>query len=292
MRQLLCLFLLFSALSPLAAQEFSGGFRAGLNFITFNGDAEMSADGSTTYESFNNTTGFHVGATFALAFTDLLGIKAELMYSQKGAERNFAENTPSYFYLYNNDEDIAGTPFGGALEAQIDVVNSYIDIPVTAYYKIGIFELEAGASMGLLVNSRASGGYTYDNTIFGNDPVVFNVEGSYFSDDAGSAGVEVRNTVPRGNPGVLLPQVVSVYYNNDSDESAYRRLDFAVIAGVNVFLNSGVFVGLRYQHGLTDVTKGENDLRISRQDLLSEREYNTDDRDYTRNVQASVGFRF
>lgn len=292
MRHLLSLILLLSVFSSVCAQGFSGGFRAGLNFITFDGDVEMSPDGETTYESLSNTTGFHVGATFAYAFTDLVGIKAELMYSQKGAERRFAENTPSYFYLYANDEDLQGLPFGGALEAQIDVVNSYIDIPLTAYYKIGIVELEAGGSMGLLVNSRASGGYTYNNTVFGSNPVVFNVEGSYFRDEAGGGGVIVRDVNGRGNPPVLLPQVISVYYNNDNDAAVYRRLDFAAVVGVNVFLNSGLFVGLRYQHGLTDLTRGENDLRISREDLQSNREYNTDDKDYTRNVQASVGFRF
>jgi hypothetical protein len=292
MRLLLSFALLLSALFPVCAQEFSGGFRAGLNFITFDGDVEKSPDGETTYESLTNTTGFHVGATFALAFTDLVGIKAELMYSQKGVERRFAENTPSYFYLYANEEDRVGVPFGGVLEAQIDVVNSYIDIPLTAYYRIGIVELEAGGSMGFLVNSRATGGYTFNNTVFGADPVVFNVEGSYFRDEAGGGGVTVRDTEVRGNPGVLLPQVVSVYYNNDNDAAVYRRLDFAAIVGVSVFLNSGLFVGLRYQHGLTDLTKGENDLRVSREDLLSDREYNTDDKDYTRNLQASVGFRF
>jgi hypothetical protein len=72
--------------TSLFAQGFSGGFRAGLNFISFDGDQEMSADGSVTFEEFTQTTGFHVGATFAFAFTDLVGVKADLMYSQKGGQ--------------------------------------------------------------------------------------------------------------------------------------------------------------------------------------------------------------
>ena len=75
--------LLFSSLGSLSAQGFSGGFKAGLNFSTFDGDAEVDESGNIL-ETFNNTTGFHVAATFAYAFTDLFGVKADLMYSQKG----------------------------------------------------------------------------------------------------------------------------------------------------------------------------------------------------------------
>ena len=71
--------LLTLACTCVRAQQFSGGFRAGLNFISFEGDAETDADGMTL-ETFNRTTGFHVGATFAYQITDLFGFKADLMW--------------------------------------------------------------------------------------------------------------------------------------------------------------------------------------------------------------------
>ena len=86
MRSLFTLLLISLLCTCGRAQGFSGGFRAGLNFITFSGPVEMSEDGQTAYERKNRTTGFHVAATFAYQFTDLVGIKADLMYSQKGAE--------------------------------------------------------------------------------------------------------------------------------------------------------------------------------------------------------------
>ncbi len=293
MRNLLLTTLLISCLSPLFAQEFSGGFRAGLNFNTFDGDQEMSSDGTLTFEEFAATTGFHVGATFALGFTDLFGVKANFMYSQKGAQKNYTD-MPSFFYLYLDENDTDGTVSFGELDGEIDVVNSFIDIPVMAYYRIGPFEIEGGASMGFLVNSRASGGMSYAGTRVGRgEDVIFNVEGSYFSDDAGFGGIGARSETPLpGTTNVFLPAVVSTYYNSNSDASLYRRLDFALIGGIGVFLNNGLFLGARYQHGLSDVTRGENDLRLTNETEVEGREFNTDDKDYSRSFQASVGFRF
>lgn len=277
----------------LFAQEFSGGFRAGLNFISFDGDREMSADGSVTYEEFTRTTGFHVGATFALAFTDLVGVKADLMYSQKGGERRY-QDTPSFFYLYAGQADSEGVINLATLNSEVDVVNSYIDIPVVGYYRIGIFELEAGASMGFMVNSQASGGKTYTNTRFGSpdNQIVFNVDGSYFSDEAGGAGVLGFSTTPLPGTTVFPPEVISAYYNNSSDDPLYRRFDFGLVGGINIFLNNGLFLGGRYQHGLTDLTRPDNDLRLVKEVLGDGREFNTDDKDYSRSFQASIGFRF
>jgi len=292
MRQLLFSVLLSAiAVLPLSAQEFSGGFRAGLNFITIDGPAEMSQDGSVTYETFNNTTGFHVGATFALAFTDLFGVKADLMYSQKGYETVY--DGPSYFYLYANAEDNDGTIIFGDRQSELDVVNSYIDIPVTAYYRIGPVELEGGFSAGLLVNSRVSGGQTYQTVRYGLDnDIIFNVEGNFGRDNAAGAGILSRSTVPLPNTDVLPPDVISAYYNSNNDDHLYRRLDFGAIVGVSFYLNNGLFVGARYQHGLTDITNGENDLRTTLDGATTERQFNTEDEDNYRSLQVSVGFRF
>jgi hypothetical protein len=279
--------------TSLFAQEFSGGFRAGLNFISFSGDQEMSADGSVTFEEYTKTTGFHIGATFALAFTDLVGVKANLMYSQKGG-RQFYSDAPSFFYLYSGPEDTQGEVNFATLNSEIDVINSYIDIPLVGYYRIGIFELEAGASMGFLVNSRVSGGKTYTNTRFGgpDNEITLNVEGSFFSDEAGGAGVIGRSATPLPGTSVFPPEIVSSYYNNGNDDPLYRRFYFGGIGGLNVYLNNGLFVGGRYQYGLTDLTRPENDLRLVNEIQVGGRELNADDKDYSRSFQASIGFRF
>ncbi len=297
MRNRFSFFLILTCLSftSLFAQEFSGGFRAGLNFNTLAADAEtceqcMDVD---SYESFNRTTGFHVAATFALAFTDLVGIKADLMYNQKGVEKRF--DGPSFFYLYADENDVEGAFNFANLNGEVNYVNSYIDIPVTAYYRLGKFEVEGGVSMGFMVNSRASGGLTYETdelSPFGNRVFVFNVDGSLYSDEAGGGGVVSRGLESLPGASQPLPDVISGYYNSNSNEPLYRRLDFGLVVGASVYLNNGLFIGARYQHGLTDVTNGENDLRITNEAPIAGREFNTDDEDYNRSIQASVGFRF
>lgn len=249
----------------------------------------MAADG-TTVESFNGATGFHVGATFALAFTDLIGVKADFMYSQKGGEIRF--EGPSYFYLYADRNDVQGDVIFGDAVIERSIVNSYIDIPMVAYYRLGPLEIEGGFSAGFLVSSRVTGGATYNTPTFGlENDIIFSVDGNYLSDLAGGGGV-ISTEGTMLNTGATAPGVVSAYYNSDRDDPLYRRLDFGLIAGVSYFLNSGLYLGLRYQHGLTDITKGENDLRILDDDLLEGREFNSDDEDFTRSIQASVGFRF
>ncbi len=291
MRHFLLLILPLAFSLSVSAQEFSGGFRAGLNFISFSGDQEMSSVSDATYETFNRTTGFHVGATFALAFTDLVGIKADLMYSQKGGEIRY--EGPSYFYLYANQDDLEGSLIFGDRNSEYDVVNSFIDIPLTAYYRLGPLEIEGGFSAAFMVNSRVSGGATYNTNTFGIDnDIVFNVDGNYFQDGAGGAGVISRSSTPLPRTDVLPPDVISAYYNSNSNEKLYKRLDFAAVIGLSFYLNNGLFIGARYQHGLTDATLGENDLRITNDTQVGGREFNTDDTDNSRVIQASVGFRF
>ena len=272
----------------LAAQEFSGGFRAGLNFITFDGDTEMG--NGMTLERFNRTTGFHVGATFAYELTDLVGLKADLMYSQKGGEVLY--EGPSYFFLYPPDVGTAER-LNAELQSERDVLNSYIDIPVVAYYRLGPLELEGGLSAGFLVNSRASGSasYTAVRDLQGRDfpNIAYNYDYNYFQEAIGrDAVLEFSDVASIAN----VPDVVDAYYNSTDNTPLYRRFDFGAVVGVSFFLNNGLYIGGRYQFGLTDTTRPDNDQRLFTADNNTAIEYNRDDKDYNRVIQASVGFRF
>lgn len=270
----------------LNAQGFSGGFKAGLNFSTFSADAETDADGNTL-ETFKSSTGFHVGATFSYAFTDLFGLKADLMYSQKGVDRSF--EGPSYFHVYTDTQTFRNR---GDLKNQQSVVNSYIDIPVMAYYRIGPVEVAGGASAGFLVSSTGAGSAKYTNTPFGNDTeVVFSYETNYFRDEAGAGSILSLNSEPITTGGLRLPNIIGAYYNSESDKALYKRLDLGLVAEVNFFLNNGLFVGVRYQHGLSDVTEQSNDQQLYLQSPTDDIVVR-DDKDYNRSIQASIGFRF
>ncbi|MGB3547182.1 MAG: porin family protein, partial [Saprospiraceae bacterium] len=247
-------------LSALSAQDISFGFKAGLNFSRVDGPRENDPSG-TQVENFRSATGFHVGATFAYPITDLFGVKVDLMYSQKGVEIDY--NGPSYFFLYNPlSGERVQTIAVSERTSELDISNSYIDIPLMLYHRIGILEVEAGASLGYLVTSVGGGGATYGlGSTFGTQTV--NYEANFFSDEAGAAGVVARRTDPFTGTGAISPQSIGAYYNNGTDDNLFRRVDFGVVAGLAVYLNSGLYLGGRFNYGLSDITLEDNDVSQS-----------------------------
>ena len=284
MRIILSTLLLILTTTLLSAQGFSGGFKAGLNFSTFEG--ELEGNGDVTLESFKRTTGFHVGATFAYAVTDLFGFKADLMYSQKGTERVY--EGPSFLYIYtDNGQDLVR----GDRRGNQDFINSYIDIPVMVYYKIGPIELAAGPSIGFMINSAGSGGVRYTNTPYGPDvEIPVSYEANYFRDETGAGSINTFSETPIPGTNVFLPNSVGAYYNSPTDENLFRRFDFGAVAGISFYLNNGLYIGGRYSLGLTDVTRVENDL-AAQLDENGDRQFR-DDNDRNRSIQVSLGFRF
>lgn len=288
MRYSILFFVLLSSFSFAYAQgEFSGGFKAGLNFNNFIGPEE------TANEVFSTNTGFHIGASFVYSVTDLFGIKAELMYSQKGVQQSY--DGPSYFTFYRQS---TGTPIyaKGNRKSDISIANSYIDIPLMVYYKIGSLELEAGVNAGILVGTTGSGGITFSGSTIAGSPVAeftTGIDYGYYSDEQGLDAVIQGDAISLNTvPDVIRPTNINAYYEAaDNDENLFRTLDFGLNAGMAFFLNRGLYVGVRANYGLTDVTNENQDLAL--EDLDSANRYITrDDQDQNISVQASVGFRF
>ncbi len=268
-----------------AQNEFSGGFKAGLNFSTTDGPTE------TDDETFTYNTGFHIGATFIYSITDIFGVKGEFMYSQKGTKYEY--NGPSYFTFYTtNGTQIFAT---GNRRVDISVSNSYIDIPVMAYFKLGRIELEAGVNGAVLVGSAGSGGVTFSGQSAIGDPVAEFTTGAdfgYFRDDPGLESLLSAKNITLNGIAVLQPESMGAYYEAaDNDGKKYQRFDVGVNAGISFFLNQGLYVGARANYGLLDVTNEEQDL--AQATLNTDNTYITrDDIDKNISFQASVGFRF
>jgi hypothetical protein len=270
----------------LAQGEFSGGFKAGLNFNNIDGPAE------TSDEVFESNTGFHIGATFFYSITDLFGLKAELMYSQKGTQYGY--NGPSYFTFYTTN---TGTPIyaTGNRRSDISISNSYIDFPVLVYYKIGKFELEAGANAGILVGSSGSGGITFSGSTAAGSVVntfTTGVDYAYYSNERGLAELQGSREISLNTLSAFQPESIGAYYEAaDNDTNKYKTLDFGLNAGLAFFMNKGLYLGFRANVGLTDITNEEQDL--SPVALGADNAYLTRaDKDTNFSLQASVGFRF
>lgn len=280
----LSILLLFLTMTiGLQAQGFRGGFKAGLNFSHFDGPLERDAQGNEV-ESLNLTTGFHIGAIFAYAITDLAGVKAELMYSQKGTEIEY--DGPSFFFFYSPSGQSSVQV--GSRNASIDITNSYISVPVSGFFRLGRLEVEGGAYASVLVSSFGSGGAEF--TRQNGSQFIVSYDYNFFSDEVGvEAVIEGENA--GGGSSFVVPRTINAYYESLTNDNRFKRMDFGLIGGLSFFVNEGLFLGGRVVYGLSDVTSREQDLALSALSANQERVFR-DDKDRNVSYQASIGFRF
>ncbi|NBC08981.1 MAG: outer membrane beta-barrel protein [Bacteroidetes bacterium] len=285
--------LLLGLYTPLAAQEFSGGFKAGLNFVTFDGPLETGA-GDVELESFGNSTNFHIGAIANLRFTDIFRMRAELLYTQKGGIINFNDQS-SYWLFVPTGED---PPF--SVDAQrtsvLEVTNTYLEIPVMAVVRLKRFELSAGLSAGFLVASRASGEASIDGAVSPDgspiQPFSTNLEFNYLSDEPQQLDENNSALLEVDGRNVFLPDNLNARYQQlGDDDNLFNTLDVGLVGGISYFLNKGLFIGGRVNYSLIDITEQSQD--ISRSTINPDNTYVTrddDDRNFV--LQLSVGFSF
>src|SRR5688572_14010846 len=220
-----------------AQNDFIGfGFRAGLSSSKIDGPSELGP-GSETLETNKYTGGFHIGALINFKFTDIFGLRTEFMYSQRGT--NYTYDGPSYFFLDQNT--LQPVTLLGNRTQTIKVSNSYLDIPITAYYKVGFFEFFGGLNTGILLASSGGGEIVFDGTSPLGEPIAFEVglDYNYKGDEPGSSSgtPQIVQVDGRDYP---TPQFLGAYYDDTvKDGNYYKTLDFGVTAGVAYFLNDG-----------------------------------------------------
>ncbi len=276
------------AASADAQRTFTGGFRSGLTFSTLSGPSEMDDQGNEL-ETFSLSSGFHVGATFNFRLTDIFGLRGELMYAQKGL--NYDYEGPSYWIF----EPLLGTSIysSGTRQISLDITNSYIELPLTAFARAGRFEISAGISAGILVGSRGFGEVTYSgrSTLGSNiAPFTVNLQHNYFRDSyREEIATEFESRTIEGRP-VRIPLTTGAYQEAvDNGQKLFRPLDFGLFGGLSFYLSKTLFLGGRIYYGLPDVTNDQQD--ISRKTLGDNREYllrQDDDRNLV--FYLSLGF--
>lgn len=270
-------------------QEISGGFKVGLNFSKFDGDVATDAQGNEL-ETNNYATGFHVGAIINFKVTDIFGFRTELLYSQKGSDYSF--DGPSYLRLYTRQGDPVIT-FGNRREV-ISFSNSYIDVPLMSYIKVGRIEASAGVNAAILLGSRGQGEITYSGVSAGGqnvEAIIIAIDGNFNQDTPTTTGFGQITTRTIDNREVGIPEVVTAYYDgNPGDEVLFNRFDLGLNAGVNVFINNGLNLGFRVNYGLTDLTNKNQD--VDRTGLDNGMIRLSDDMDRNVSLQASIGFSF
>lgn len=261
------------------------GFKAGLNFSKFDGPSETGPNGESL-ESFSTSSGFHIGGIVNIKFTDLIGLRTEFTYSQRGTKYDY--EGPSYYTLGKNT--LRELLIMGTRKQTMKVTNAYIDIPLMAYYRIGYFELSGGLNSSLLVASTGGGSIEFNGTQPVTSPFSVTLNHNYKADEAGEASAGLKDVLVSGQEYTVNESTGAYYDFETKDKNLYRTLDFGIIAGLSYFLNDNLFLSARYIHGLTDVDRNEYD--ISLQSLQNGNFVSRADKNTSRSLQFSLGFSF
>lgn len=282
------LFLLFTFCTAHAQLRY--GFKTGLNFAHINGPSELNTAGANL-ENWKTITGFHIGFALGYKVNDYFGVRSELLYTKKGAKYTF-EGESYRIFRYDGGSTLSN----GNSKYLININNAYLDLPLMVYGRWKDLELSAGGYAGLLVQSIGDGSLTYTGgrTVpLGNSigDLEFNLNYN-FRKDAPGGGESGDKVVAKVDARTLeLPKTLGAYYDYPEDKgSLFNSLDYGIIVGLSYYMSRSLFVGIRLQYGMADVTNNSADLSKGRTDngnLIYQA-----DKDRNTVIQVSVGFSF
>lgn len=284
--------ILFFFLTSVSAQELTFGFKAGLNFSRISTEDLEQASGEDL-ESFGQNSGFHLGVAVSTKLNDYFGLRGEFLFSQKGGRYEYEGESYSRLLSFTGEERLIRSGFR---EMNLNISNAYIDIPLMAYVKpVSWLELAAGVNVGVLISSTGAGELVFREESQSDEDAFRGISLDYrfFGDDVGEF-VDDGNTEIRVINGTSfeIPKTLQTYfdYPEGAETGLFNRLDFGIHASANVFINRSLFVGVRFNYGLTDITDEEVDrslMSTDGNDFIFR-----DDFDRNISLQASIGFSF
>lgn len=251
---------------PGFSQETHLGLRIGLNYATMNGTLEENA-------GFGTSPGFHIGPVFSYGFSDIMGLRGELIFSQKGSK--FDYNGPSYFTIKKNQEYI---PTSGVRVMNSVINNNYLDLPLM-FYTLFFERLDVaiGGYASVLVGSTGRGDLEYsgkrDNSSAQVGPVRFLLDQNFFKDRAGTVSSTATQTIRLEGDQIVLPERIGGYYEyrTKPDGNKYNSLDYGLTGSLHYRLSRGLYAGIRYQIGMADVSN--DDFEVSYKNLSPSKEF-------------------
>ncbi len=265
------------------------GFRAGLSFSTIDAPSELDAN-SNELETYKYSTGFVVGALANFRLTDFFGLRTELLYAQKGTQYNYEGS--SFFIFEPTDRRVVAT---GQRKMQLEVVNSYLQIPLMAYAQFKSVEFQGGAYVSGLLISTGNGRLDFKGNRLQGTPfeeITFLLEHNYRKDKPGEAFGETKFTnVNVDGRRVNAPELLGAYYEfPDGSDKLYRGLDYGLLAGFSLYLNKGLFVNLRGEFGFADITNNNRNVSLNQIEGTTLKVLEETHRNIS--FQTSVGFKF
>lgn len=237
------------------AQETHLGLRIGINSASMSGGTQENS-------TFKPQSGFHIGPSFSYGFSDLMGIRGELIFSQKGS--SFDYEGPSYFTIRKNAEFITTS---GSRKMHMAINNNYLDIPLSFYTLFfEHLDVSVGAYASVLVGSSVKGDVEYtgkrDNSSAQVGPLKFLLDGNYYGDKAGTVSGTTTQTIKLEGDQITLPERLGAYYEYRTKPSGskYNLVDYGLTGAIHYRLSGGLYAGIRYQYGLSDVSNDKYDI--------------------------------
>ncbi len=229
------------------------------------------------------------GATMRAAFTERLGLLAELNFIQKG--NYYRYEGLSYLTL---GAPVNQTFVGHKRIMAINQINSYVEVPVNFYYEVVDDKLavELGAAVGVLLSSRGLGTLKYIDQDRPEELLEYNLDYRYFSDTTSHIKTTATRTGRIDGISIDYPQSIGAYYFNTEKKGSYfNRLDVSASIGAAYYLTEGLRVGTRVQYGLLDVTNNNYDVSLYKLDA-NNRPIARKDKDRNFGLQIYLGLQF
>jgi hypothetical protein len=300
-KRLLISLLLVCGSAALFAQGYNIGIRAGLGQNTFLGTTEPNAT-----ENYKLAGGFHFGINFQWNFTDVIGIRSEIVYNQTGSSYEFSSDDGYYLYrkLVTGTLALDLSPraewplLRDKKVVELTYSNSYLQLPITLNLRLtNKIEFFGGAYVGLMLNPVATGTITFGEGDLFEFPHIF-VQGLDYDFNSNVAGQYNRNINSRllivNGRDVDIPGTIGAYYffeDNTEYEQKFNSLDYGVIGGFSYYLNKGFYASMRVEYGLADITNSKGD--VSLQELNADKTFVfNDDTDRNLGLYLSLGFKF
>ncbi|MDX1940919.1 MAG: outer membrane beta-barrel protein [Saprospiraceae bacterium] len=284
--------LLLSANSFLYAQssKVSIDLKGGLTFATMTGPSEKVGS-SRILEEFSYVAALHAGGGIHVELSNYTGLQIELLFNQKGTHYSYSGQSYWLFSTLSGEKLFSF----GTRKMELSIITSYLELPMLYTVRIRRVEMYAGLGMGLLVRAHGKGELLYSGlTETGSSvfPFKAKLDFDYMRDplDRVSDPENFYRTID--GEEVEIPRMLDTYYETSGIHTRYfKRLDAEVIGGVSFFLNETLFLDLRFNYGIGDITNNRQDVSRTQVD---ENRMPVTRNDYDRNFAflTSVGLRF
>lgn len=216
---LFSLALVAATVGSAAAQGLTYGLKAGVNYANLWG--KNKPEGSTY------VTGLAAGVALNYAFSDMVSLQIEGLYSQKGYKVEDSKVT-----VKGNPSNPADVTGDYKVKVNASQVLQYVDIPLLVKINAGPIFFEGGPQIGLLINSRLRGESTVKRV---------------------SDGVQVDEKVYS-----LAANSIIGYSKLDRNTGGIPTFDIGIIAGVGYNIMPALSFGIRYNAGLKTLVDSKN----------------------------------